>query len=237
MKESRSNSKKKAKKPGPKSWTQVKKRPHSRGHKEPPPSKGDVDTLRAERLSPIIRRAHELYARGFFLHEVAQLLADEFGIKPPSEASVSRWFHEAQQAYLQDIKGFRQMFTFRIVDQTSSMLRKWLPIATSNNMECNRLRMKDGEPEIIVDENAIDEQKKAADVVIKTHAIQIEILGLKAGGAIEADEGKEKTIADLYAFINKMAARAVTGQPPSPEDTAVVLELDSGFEFDKEAVQ
>ena len=219
------------KKTGPKTWTEgAGRKPGPRKKVEEPgnPTR-KVDTMRSERLMPIVRRANELRSEGLYLREIATILGDEFKISIPSDASVSRWCADATRAYLADIKGFRANRTFELLQQNEALRRKFLPIALADELAITRYRKEKGEMVAFTDENAFVEQAKAAEVVIKCQKVEMELLGLKGGAGIIEQAGGEQSISDLFAYMGKLAARAVTS-PDGAHDGSPVLEMRSGLE-------
>lgn len=225
------------KKGGPRSWKRKPPRKKARKKNEPKPAPDPVDpvpleTLNAEQLPPIVRRAHELKARGMYLWEVGEQLQSEFHLASPvSEATVCRWFQEAHEDYLADIKGFRRRAAIETLQSIDAVLRKWLPLATMNNLPLARFVNLGGIRVPVMDENAFEEQIKASAICLRAFRERAVILGLDDGKALVSETEGERSIAELYAYISSIAAKQVTGQllpyqPPGGE----VLELRSGME-------
>jgi hypothetical protein len=167
-----------------------------------------------------------------YLYEVAGILAKEFNCDAPSDASLSRWFADAQSAYLADIKSFRSARTMALLEQNDRLRRKYMPIAIADELAITRYRNEDGETVAFTDENSYSEQVKAAEVVIRCAMVEMELLGLKGGGGIIEKKDDGQSMGDLFAYIGKLAANNVAaGKVPGPiTEGAPVLELRSGFE-------
>lgn len=213
------------------------KRPQDRKLKTPlrkklkkagtPDREAELDSL--SNSPRIIVRTVELNAMHYYYHEIATIIGREFKIDPPPHLdTIRRWIKQAQEAYLNDIKIFRQQETHHNLASIDSLLRRWMPVATAENLEVMRKARQDGVVIPILDENAYDEQLKATNVCINLLAKRAELLGLNNAAAL-TDQTSD---GDLRAFIASLAARQVAGMviqdPKAPP--VEVLELASGVE-------
>lgn len=197
------------------------------------PGKLKVEEMSAALLPQVVHRAHYLRALGKQWFEISARIAEEYDCEPPERTTLWRWFKEAQDTYLQDIKAFRSEQTMQELNRIEMALRRWMPVAVADHLEVYRKQRIDGETVVVLDENAWQEQTAAMQMVIKLQAQKADLLGLKGGSGIIPVDDKDKTIADLFAFIGAMAAKRVIGTIVEEEGTPEnpVLELKSGFEM------
>lgn len=196
----------------------------------------DFEVMSSETLLPIVRRALELQGRKFHLWEIGEQLQKEYQLtKAPSEATVWRWCNEAHTAYLSDIKALRGRELSIQLQTYDNLLRTWIPRAMGE-LHIMRMRMINGEAQEVLDKQAIEEQTKAASVVIKVLEKKADLLGLDKAGGLPSEEGGTKTAEQLHAALVRFATQHVNGLPQANAKPAGFLELESGVEHLEAAV-
>ncbi len=163
--------------------------------------------------------------RGYVYHEIPDLLVKEFGIEKPGMSTVFHWLNKLE-AYTKNFGEFQERMRMDTVSQIEAIKACWLPRA-QGNLKINRQERVDGGWDVVLDENAFNEQSKAAKVVLDCIATQARLLKLNLVDEVKAGSGT--TLLELQLWVTDRAAgieRPIGGQVIDVPQ----LRLESGVE-------
>lgn len=169
---------------------------------KPPEINGTVETLHEK-----VRYALHLASCNYTHAEIADMVGERFQCEPPARNTVTEWlgkYHEAADADCVEYRNDKRQQQGRIVD---SLLKRWLPVAMAPNFALNRFRVVDGHQVMILDENAYDEQSKAAAIVIKLLERNARLWNLDL--TKESDNSKNVTAETINFYINQQVAASL----------------------------
>lgn len=200
------------------SHTTRKKHPalKSKGHKGSPIAGNET------RLHLYIKRTLELVAEGWPHHRIANQIHQEFNLERiPAITTVARWKASGFDALSSDIQELQTQLRIDQFNQLEDMKSKWLPLATAERLELMRWKMVEGELQPELDENAIAEQVKANEQVIKIMTRQAKLLGLDLQPP-EHKDGTQMTFQEVQLWI-------INQQSQMQNPAAEVLTLETGL--------
>lgn len=187
-----------------------------------------------ERLTLIVRRAVYLHGiEGKPYRVIAQQLKDEFKLANlPAASTICRWMKLGQAEFLDDINDMRKQLRIEQFNECEELKAKWFA-AANREILIVRHRMVDGKKIEIIDENAFNEQAKAATIYLKLMERQAKLIGLDLAGT-EPQEGGKQSAQDIYLWISQQ----IQNDPKLAQDKKrthfgnLELCLDSGIKSD-----
>lgn len=190
---------------------------------KPPEMNGTVETLHEK-----VRYAMHLASCNYTHAEIADMVGERFQCDPPARNTVTEWiskYHEAADTDCVEYRNDKRQQQGRIVD---ALLKRWLPVAMAENFALMRFRVVDGEQVQVLDENAYDEQSKAAAIVIKLLERNARLWNLDL--TKEDAQGNNVTAETINFYINQQVAASLAprGAALDIEATVEVLELHAG---------
>lgn len=187
-----------------------------------------------ERLQAYIKRAMELKILDYTHFEIANKMWEEFQMERiPSISTVHGWLEKGYQKTDDDIKKMQWTWRMQQMERLERLVAKWMPLALADELSIQRwIRTKEG-PQPTIDENAIGEQLKASELLVKILAREGRLFGFDVESAEKTGEG----IGDLQSMqvwiinhISKMA-QSVPGKVIDQDPDRPVLELASGLDM------
>lgn len=157
-----------------------------------------------DRAILIARRAMELRARGYYLHEISPMLAQEFGLSTPySNGTISDMCNRARLEAMGDVRTLARQVIYDKFASLEAILRNYLPVATGDvALGINRLEFTPGEGfSVVLDENPWKEKAKAAEICIKAMLAQARILGIDATNDLAGGKSPRELQEWLQAFL------------------------------------
>jgi hypothetical protein len=160
---------------------------------------GNVEILHEK-----VRYALHLAACNFTHGEIAHQVGEHFQCEPPARNTVTEWlqkYHEAADADCVEYRNSKRQQQGRIID---ALLKRWLPVAMADKFAMMRFRVVDGKEVQVLDENAYDEQSKAAAIVIKLLERDARLWNLD----LAKEEGKGNSVSadKINLYINQQVA-------------------------------
>lgn len=185
-----------------------------------------------ERLACFIKRTMQLKRDGWRLYEIADAIAIEYGLeKVPHISTVANWRKQGMDAITEDIQNLQQTILEDKFNELEQLLGKWFPIATADSLQIKRWVRIQGELQPEMDENATDEQLKAAKICADIVALQCKIMG----ATLERKDDDKKQMLDkdsihlwIIGEVNK--GIAAPGIIDVTAEARPILELKSGSE-------
>jgi hypothetical protein len=157
-----------------------------------------LETERFQRIQPIVAfRAAELRARGFVYREIPALLVEQFGIELPALTTVMGWLNRLDAAVTKDFQTLQERMRMDCFWQIEEVKGKWMHRA-QGAMSVRTTELTDEGFREVIDDNAFNEQAKAAKVVLDCIKHQAALLKLNL-----ADEDKKGGVSllDLQLWI------------------------------------
>lgn len=167
-----------------------------------------------ERLASYIKRTLQLHGEGEPFHRIALKIADEYQLeKVPAVSTVANWRAQGFDAINEDIHELQVQLRMDQFNTLEDMKSKWLPLATAERLAIMRWKMVEGELQPELDENAIAEQVKANEQVIKIMARQAKLLGLDLQAPEEKKDG-DMSMQSLQLWIINQQQNFIAGTAP-----------------------
>ena len=107
--------------------------------------------------------------------------------------------------FFEDINDMRKQLRMEQFNECEELKREWHK-AASRKIYVSRIKIVDGEPIEIVDEEAFKEQAKAAEIYLKLMERQAKLLGLDFAGN-EGEKDKQQSPQEIYLFVSQMLQR------------------------------
>lgn len=180
-----------------------------------------------ERLIVFRRRALVLKIRGYFLHEIADKLVEEFSLAAtPSLSGVQKWIDAAIAETAQDTKSETERYTAVCERRTETIVQRFFPLAMGE-VKVARTVIVDGMPTEVIDEVTVKEMAVAAEVIRKNMELVLKIRGVGKVG--DSDGGEMLSEKKLTAIIHNVTNNIIINGAALPDaDRSKVLELRSG---------
>jgi len=187
----------------------------------PPEMRGTVELLHEK-----VRYALHLSACHYTHEEIAEQVGKRFECDPPARNTVTEWLAKYHEAADEDCVAYRNQKRQKQGWIIERLLKRWLPVALAENFALNRWRVVNGESVQVLDENAYDEQIKAAAIVIKLLEREAKLWGLELT-KINEQASNSVTTETINYYISQQVALH-TAEKEGGEPFKERLELHAG---------
>lgn len=182
------------------------------------------------RLKSFVKRAAELKRKDYWHSEIAEIIAEEYQlVSVPGIATIADWLKKADQAMQADIVELQLQLRMQQYSDLDKLKRKWMIIATADELEIRRWKMVEGELQPELDEKAIAEQLKASEVIIKIMTQQAKLLGLNMEAALASSGDGPASLQELQLWMIGQVNIQNGPHGAAIDVASQVLELKSGL--------
>jgi hypothetical protein len=179
-----------------------------------------------------MKRAIELKRMDYTHFQIAQTMHVEFNMeRRPAISTVSYWLDALYRHTDEEMKRVHCQFRAEQFEQLERLKSKWLKIAMAQDLEIQRWINTKGGKQPTIEENAINEQLKATEAIVKIMARQARLLGLdveRAGPQVDGAQDRQEMQLWIIRQISMMGVAPAEGS--KMESGREVLELTSGIE-------
>lgn len=187
-----------------------------------------TELMSEDRILAIIDRCWEMHSLGYFDREIVIEIFECFELeKPPTLPMIRHWLDRGRLHTADNLKKSQEIFKNKALGVVDILLRKWIPVAAMANLPILRSHVVNGIKVPYTDENAYDEQIKAATVVTKLLKEGRDILGIGHNNA--NIDGEALNQSSMLALIQTVNQYILAPGEKHLDKTQDILELESGL--------
>lgn len=169
-----------------------------------------------------INCAFQLSIRKYPHHEIAVEIGNKFNCQLPSRVTVTQWLSDYRTLINKETEEAKAERRQGQQDQIDAIYRELMPIALDKNIQVQREVTIDGQPAMIIDENAFKEKIKAIETIIKMMTREACLQGIDLADYKQAEGGMDFQAMQLWIIstLNARMEKPIAGKE--------VLELRAG---------
>lgn len=183
-----------------------------------------------ERLD-LIEEATELRSLGYTYETIAKKVAEKFSLVPvPSTVSAYNWVKRGFAFRAMTLAERQEDVIKDGLANLDKQLERWSPTAAGKKLCILRKKIVDGVEIDVLDEDAYDEQIKAANLVAKLIALKGTLVGAGKVAKEESETLDASKMLNLVMNVNQYIHIKGAPEPKTIEIEGERLELESGLE-------
>lgn len=203
------------------------------GLKNKPTSSGPDNELSPEEMLQvdIIEYAWELRVRrALSLRDIAKELKEKYNLPIlPTHGTVANWLRKCWTFKTDNVANYEEQLKNELYAQQQEILQRWLPVALGEDIQILRTKVVNGNTVTYMDEDAIPEQLKAAELILKTHGQICKTMGVDKSQMIDLEDLTPTRMLQIVMNVSQYVnLPSSNGTPIDIEASAQRLELESG---------